>query len=144
VAAYAGGRAVSDVTNKIDWKAALDGTRPVTTRDGKKVTLYCVDAPGGWPVHGRVGDGGTPTAWRKNGFRETHRKGDFDLIQPPLPPKPFKRELWMNVYKETFPLEAPVGKPHLSKADAMEAAMLGQTRIACVHVVVEGNEGDGL
>lgn len=124
------------MTNEIDWKAALDGTRPVTTRDGRKVTLYCVDVPGGWPVHGRVGDGGNPTAWRENGFRETHREGDFDLIQPPPPPKPFKLEFWANVY--------PGGITGMYDTKVVADALAWPRRIACVRVVVEGHEGDGL
>lgn len=52
---------------KIDWQAALNGSRPVTTRDGRKVTLYCVDASGDWPVHGRIGEEPLPNAWRLTG-----------------------------------------------------------------------------
>jgi len=127
---------VKEAINKIDWQAALDGTRPVTTRDGKKVTLYCVDAPGEWPIHGRIEGMGSPLAWMASGRALPQYEIAQDLIQPPPPPKPFKHEFWMNVYPDHV-----VGRHDTRKsADALAQP----DRIACVRVVVEGYEGDGL
>ena len=119
---------------KIDWQAALDGSRPVTTRDGRKVTLYCVDAPGDWPVHGRINDQQTAASWRKNGgYYENTYGTALDLVHPP---RRFKYERWVNVYEDG---STPISK---TKIDADWAS--GAGRIACIRIVVEGEEGEGL
>lgn len=133
------------MTYEIDWQAALDGTRPVTTRDGKKVTLYCVDAPGKWPVHGRIEGNDVPTSWNAHGNYQSRGKSSYDLFQSP-PPKPFKSGSWVNVYPPTVSgpdvYQITVSEPYDNKAAADAIAHPG--RIACVRVVIEGNEGDGL
>ena len=121
---------------KIDWQAALDGSRPVTTRDGRKVVLYCVDAPGSWPVHGLIEGSPVPTAWKGNGrwYGTFYDKGSVDLIQPP---RRFKYERWVNVYNDPS-----FGNHYATKENADRHA--GLARIACVKVVIEGEEGEGL
>ncbi|WP_374633984.1 hypothetical protein [Ferrovibrio sp.] len=119
---------------KIDWQAALDGSRPVTTRDGCKVVLYCVDAPGEWPVHGRIEEAPGPSCWRRDGtYQTTETKNNCDLIQAP---RRFKYERWVNVYADG---STPISK---TRADADWAA--SPCRIACVKVIIEGEEGEGL
>ena len=122
--------------NEIDWQAALDGTRPVTTRDGKKVTLYCVDAPGEEPIHGRFEGSDGPTSWFKGGKYFCMGENNLDLIQPPPAPKPFKRKFWVNIYPD-----CAVGAYDTKE---LANAWAEPARIACVRVVVEGHEGNGL
>ena len=120
---------------KIDWQAEMDGSRPVTTRDGRKVTLYCVDAPGSYPVHGRVEGDDEPYGWRKNGdFWSSGMESKLNLIQPP---RRFRYEQWVNVYHVPN-----LGARHLTKEDADRHS--GSARIACVKVIIEGEEGEGL
>ena len=118
----------------IDWQAALDGSRPVTTRDGRKVTLYCIDAPGHWPVHGRVENHDSPCGWTHEGYFFSSAAGiSLDLIQLP---RRFKYEREANVTRE--------GGLFLysTKEDASRLAL--SSRIACIKIVVEGEEGEGL
>lgn len=123
------------MTNQIDWQAAMDGSRPVTTRDGRKVVLYCVDAPGEWPVHGRIDGKQTPTTWKNNGGYYENVYGTLlDLIQPP---RRFKYERWVNVYAN------PILGFHYTTKESADLHS-GFARIACVKVVVEGEEGEGL
>lgn len=122
------------MTTAIDWKAALDGSRPVTTRDGRKVVLYCVDAPGEWPVHGRVEGAYRPSSWGLNGCVFCGSHSSRDLIQPS---RGFKYERWMNVYSDPA-----LGGHYMTKEDADRRS--GTARIACVKVIVEGEEGEGL
>lgn len=120
---------------RIDWQAALNGSRPVTTRDGRKVTLYCVDAPGEWPVHGRVEGTYQPSSWGLNGCVFCGSHSSRDLIQPP---RRFKYEGWVNVYAD---MGGSILYPTQEDASLMH---LTGDRIACVKVVIEGEEGEGL
>lgn len=75
--------------------------RGVTTRDGRKVTIYCTDAPWSFPIHGRVIDEGIPYAWQKNGRLLSDKKGNgLDLINPPAPVERIDRKVWVNVYSD--------------------------------------------
>lgn len=118
---------------KIDWQAALDGSRPVTTRDGLEVVLYCVDAPGPYPVHGRVEGVHLPSSWGLHGTVQPGGHPHNNLIQPP---RRFKYERWVNVYEDGW---TPM-------SDTRAGADLAATpkRIACVKIIIEGVEGEGL
>lgn len=120
---------------KIDWQAALDGSRPVTTRDGRKVVIYYTEAPDEYPIYGRIEGGPEPSCWGRNGtYRTMGPESIWDLIQPP---RRFRYERWVNVYKDGS---------FSSHYKTKESADLhcGQGRIACVKVVIEGEEGEGL
>lgn len=55
-----------------------------TTRDGNKVTIYCIDDIGKYPVHGSFNDKGvlTPCNWNIDGFIYTNGFPDhLDLIE---------------------------------------------------------------
>lgn len=120
---------------KIDWQAALNGSRPVTTRDGRKVTIYYTEAPDEYPIYGRIKGAPEPSYWRRNGtYLTIGGESNRDLIQPP---RQFKYERWVNVYED-----GPSLYHHLTK----EIADLHKRhkRIACVKVVIEGEEGEGL
>jgi hypothetical protein len=66
----------------------VDFTRPVTTRDGRKVRILCTDAKSTHPVVGLVtnsdDDEGT-SRWCEDGkwLRATN-KSDWDLVNPPV------------------------------------------------------------
>lgn len=122
------------MSNEIDWKAALDGTKPVTTRDGRKVTLYCIDAPGEYPVHGRVEDW-LPDAWRLDGTNGSAAPEKLDLIQPKV-----KHTItgWLNVYNERE-------RPHRFYENKRDADFNASSRrLACVPVTITYTEGEGL
>jgi len=65
-------------------KIKLDGDYGTREHPDERVTIYCVDAPGDYPVHGRRGD--CPTAWTAMGTFNTYTRGNFDLV--PLQAKP--------------------------------------------------------
>jgi len=45
----------------------IDMSRKYRTAGGREVTLYCTNAPGAYPVHGRIGDR-SPLRWNRAGF----------------------------------------------------------------------------
>lgn len=53
------------------------------TRDGREVVIYCVDAPGGYPVHGRIEGVSLPQHWGIDGSRDPHtsRPNPLDLLE---------------------------------------------------------------
>lgn len=118
---------------EIDWKAALDGTKPVTTRDGRKVTLYCIDAPGEYPVHGRIEDW-LPDAWRFDGANGSDCPATFDLIQPKV-----KHTItgWVNVHTD-----GSVSRLYNSPLSALNPR--AATVVACIPVTITYTEGEGL
>ncbi len=62
----------------------IDFSKPVQTRDGRSVVIYCTDAPGDFPVHGRIEGGALPNSWRLDGLIQTgNRTCGSDIIQTP-------------------------------------------------------------
>jgi len=110
-----------------------------TTRDGRAVRIYAVDGGDAFPVHGAIwefkaGDGRwNLQRWRPDGHWSEGTTMS-DLIEAP---RKFRLEGWLNVYKD-----GDCGGVHPSKYSADQAAL--PSRIACVCVVIEGAEGDGL
>ena len=109
-----------------------------TTRDGRAVRIYAVDGGGQFPVHGAVRDSNSTWAahsWSVAGsWSASHALTDSDLIEAP---RKFRLEGWLNVYKD-----GEFSGVHQSKYSADRAAL--PSRIACVRVVIECAEGDGL
>ena len=66
--------------------------------------------------------------WRSYNF-------DLPVTDYRIKPEPKKAEFWVNVYGEHF------GATHPSKQDADAA---GRVRTACLHIVREYEEGEGL
>jgi hypothetical protein len=119
--------------------------RDYTTRDGRAVRVYAVDGGGSYPVHGAIL---SPTRnWVANCWREDGRwlsgdgaDGDSDLVEAP---RKFRLERWVNIYP-THGIEDG-GRLHWSREDADHACVFdARVRIACVRIVIEGAEGDGL
>jgi hypothetical protein len=111
------------------------------TRDGCEVRIYAVDGGGRFPVHGAVKFSGT--AWTPNEWTETgshlddpeFQICDLDLIE--VKPR-IQREVWVNVYKS----EGAYGAVYREKCSADIGA--DSTRIACVKLVIDCEEGEGL
>lgn len=101
---------------------SIDWTKPVQTRDGRKVVIYCTDAPGTERVHGRVEGSGWPLSWQADGAYKCGGASSLDLINAPEP----KRVAWVNLYPDQH------GSAYKTKAEADE--FCAHNRIACVRV----------
>lgn len=120
----------------------IDFTKPITTRDGRKVRILCTDGPNEvFPVVGSIEGAKNIFVWREDGtFDEwdENAKLDCDLINPPIKRKV---EFWVNVF------DIPVnvfGDEFMSWQDKERADRLGKDRIACLHFTREYEEGEGL
>ena len=63
------------------------------TRSGEEAFIYCVDAPGLTPIHGRICD--TPYAWAESGNSVAVCSHRHDLIAPE--PERISQTFWVNV-----------------------------------------------
>lgn len=100
------------------------------TRDGRKLVIYCTDAPGDYPIHGRIEGSQLAKSWRMDGCYSLC-VGPSDLISPR---KTVKVDFWVNVYEDgcnTF---------YRHKENADTEAL--EPRIACKHIVMEVTEGE--
>lgn len=117
----------------------IDPTKKYRTRDGREVRIYAVDGGGGDIVHGTINDDGEwkHLAWYGDGkqFRllEDH---PLDLIE--VRPR-LQREVWVNVYRHDDGEEFLEVAFHKDELDAV-----GDARIACVKLVIDCEEGEGL
>ena len=103
------------------------------TRDGREVRIYAVDGALPYSVHGAVkhGDSWISKDWADNGgFLTPH---DLDLIEV----KPhIQREVWVNVY--------PVGCCIFDAKDEADNMNGRSLRLACVKIMIDCEEGEGL
>lgn len=111
------------------------------TRDGRSVRLLCIDGPSILPVVGIIyGPGssvtaawtGSVTSWTSDGQSECSDFSNLDLVEVR---KKFKREAWANVYPDYTIVEST-----RESADRMALSH----RVACIKVIIEGEEGEGL
>ena len=105
------------------------------TRDGCEARVYAVDAGGSHSVHGAIKRNGVwvITAWAKEGQWSMH-----DSINDLIEATPhIQREVWVNVYKT-----ATMYGIYQDKFTADLNA--SNRRIACVKVVIDCEEGEGL
>lgn len=116
----------------------VDINKQYQTRDGKKVRIYCTDASGPYPVHGAVWSE-LDQCWQlrtwtaEGAFSEYVRFGLIDLVE--VKPR-IQRELWVNVYRDNREFFYP------TRERADESKSPG--RFACVKVVIDCEEGEGL
>jgi hypothetical protein len=105
------------------------------TEDGCEVRIYALDAGGQTPVHGAIKRNGLwiVTSWSKEG-RWSISNPENNLVEAK---RRIQREVWLNVYPHNG-----FGH-HLCKEDADSSAVEGY-RIACVKVVINCEEGEGL
>ena len=108
----------------------FDPKKPCQTRDGKKVIIYCVDAPGEYQIHGRIEDDNYPRTWRLDGRDTSLESTGYDLVNIQQ-----KVEKWANVYTHFR-----TGYLYPTKSEADRSAE--PDRIACIKVSFE--EGEGL
>lgn len=121
---------------------SIDINKQYQTRNGKKVRIYCTDASGPYPVHGAVWSELTKQwdicTWTKDGKlsdEEDNSDWLYDLVE--VKPR-IHREYWVNIYPNTFPAL------HSTREMAESAKSRSTDRIACVKVVIDCEEGEGL
>ena len=115
----------------------IDISKTYRTRDGREVRIYATDGGGSHPVHGAIKDGERwyQGEWSPDGSWYGCAADDYDLIE--VKPR-IRREVWLNVYDNDDVISA-----RSSKEAADRAWSVGH-RIACVHVVIDCEEGEGL
>jgi hypothetical protein len=103
------------------------------TMDGRKVRIYAVDGGGHKPIHGaiREGDEWVAASWLQGGVGAQHINSLVE-VKPRI-----KREVWVNVYKTatTYGIYKEKGTADLNASNK---------RIACVKVIIDCEEGEGL
>jgi hypothetical protein len=75
----------------------LDLSKPVQTRDGRKVRILCTDAKGDFRIAGLIDEGRHEYAatWGMTGRMELGGLSPSDLVNVPEP----ERTVWLNVYE---------------------------------------------
>ncbi len=104
------------------------------TRGGCEARVYAVDADGSHSVHGAIKRNGiwAITAWSKEGQWSINNSiNDLIEVKPRI-----QREVWVNVYPNG------TSRSFEEKRFADECVM--DHRIACVKLVIDCEEGEGL
>lgn len=117
----------------------IDPKKQYRTRDGREVRIYAVDGGGPFSVHGAIYkpclEEWETRQWPATGHYGTENPSPCDLIE--VKPR-IKREVWVNVYAVELHTSL-----HRSKESA-DAFAPGLNRIACVRLVIDCEEGEGL
>ena len=110
----------------------IDINKKYRTRAGAEARIYAVDGFGPRCVHGayKSPTGWVGSCWQRDGTQMVHA-GPYDLIE--VKPR-IKRTMWLNLY-------AREDRPS-TKKEADEHAF--DTRLACVKVEIDCEEGEGL
>jgi len=103
---------------------------------GAEVRIYSVDGDEPHPVHGafKSPTGWVSCCWRQDGVQMDHA-GPYDLVEVKTR---FQRTVWINIY----PDEERKSTAHNKKEKADRYAI--STRIACVKVEIDCDEGEGI
>lgn len=117
----------------------IDKNKQYRTRDGREVRIYAIDGAQPYTVHGAVkrSDGKWHvSAWSPNGNYKLNSStyDDMDLIE--VKPR-IQRRVWVNVYPNGVD-----GELYFTKEVADQQALT--SRIACVHLTIDCEEGEGL
>lgn len=114
----------------------IDPAKKYRTRDGREVRIYAVDGREDEEVHGAflTKDGWVPCGWSKSGLWCEGGTDNADLIE--VRPR-IQREVWVNVYPDGLLCY------HDSREKA-DGAGKWCGRIACVKLVIDCEEGEGL
>ncbi len=114
----------------------IDPNKKYRTIEGREARIYAVDAGGVFPIHGAVLEGCAwlTRAWTCTGSFRHGVASCEDLVE--VRPR-IKRTYWANFYPHD---RIPV--LHGSKQRADEQA--DTSRIACVKIEIDCEEGDGL
>lgn len=118
----------------------VDINKQYQTRDGEKVRIYCTDGGGEYPVHGAIWNK-DPAEWlimwwTSEGKLSSDTEDDFDLVE--VKPRIY-REYWLNLYNNS---RVTAWRNRQSADEA--AKEVGNNRIACVKIVIDCEEGEGL
>lgn len=119
----------------------IDINKKYKTQSGKNVRIYSTEALGDFPIHGAVllDDEWDICTWTKDGkynLDDDINDDPFDLVE--VKPR-IQREYWMNLYNSG---SCTVWK-NRENADS-GAKMTKNNRIACVKIVIDCEEGEGL
>lgn len=114
----------------------IDISKKYETRDRREVRIYAIDGGGDNPIQGAVYTHGRwlLMLWLANGLHWRGAISDLDLIE--VKPR-HKRTVWLNVYEDGV-----AAHQHDDKNYADVRA--GPTRIACIKVELDFEEGEGL
>ena len=109
--------------------------RVYRTRDGREVRIYATDGGGHKPIHGaiREGESWVVASWLYDGVAALDCNSLIE-VRPRI-----KREVWVNVYPEESGMNTHA---HDCKKAANDCA--GPSRIACVRLTIDCEEGTGL
>lgn len=113
----------------------IDPKKQYRTRDGREVRIYAVDGGGDQPVHAAIKN---PDGWKgvqlqaDGTWCEVETSADLIEVRPRI-----QREVWVNVYPNGINDEL-----YFTKASADQHAL--PRRIACVKLVIDCEEGEGL
>lgn len=110
----------------------LDLNKPIRTRDGREVVIYCTDAPGDYPIHGRVEGEDSPRGWTLTGAWNIFANISSDLINVPEPV-----EVWVNIYRGENGFTFGDFRPNREQADRFA----GPSRCGCHRIVIDNPEG---
>jgi hypothetical protein len=113
----------------------IDKNKTYRTRDGREVRIYATDNGGFKPVHGATAAhyGWCLREWNEDGTIGAYTD-PCDLIE--VKPR-IKRTVWLNVYRDRVK-----DGVHECKGEADYHA--DRTRLACVKVEIDCEEGEGL
>jgi len=102
------------------------------TRDGREVRIYAVDGGGQFPVHGAIREGQEWVActWLHDGVAGLHCNALVE-VKPRI-----QREFWVNVYPDRL-------QTHYTEKSKADFCAVPH-RIACVKLVIDCEEGEGL
>lgn len=119
----------------------IEEGKPYMTKGGLRWCGYSYYAGGDHPIHGafQLPNGRWQIgAWTKEGKHLV--SSEFDLMPTP---RHLVRERWINVYELEETLHPD---KYTANADSAEAAAVSphNKRLACVRVMIECHEGDGL
>ena len=67
------------------------------TSGGEEAFIYCVDAPGALPIHGRIGT--ELFSWTESGLVVSAETHYLDLIAPEQ--ERISQKVWVNIYKDS-------------------------------------------
>jgi hypothetical protein len=117
----------------------IDKNKQYRTRDGREVRIYATDGVGTHTVHGAIKteQGWRSQLWRDDGYFVPYAT-DNDLIE--VRPR-IKREVWVNVYRGR---EIDWMTIHDERDEADDYPDYHKTRIACVKLTIDCEEGEGL
>ena len=117
----------------------VDMTKKYRTRDGREVRIYAIDGNGLYCVHGahtvKEYKGWIIGQWSLDGDFFSPSFENMRLIE--VKPR-IKRDGWVNVYPDC------VGFLRSTKEQADKYVDCDQSRIACIKITIDCEEGEGL